>query len=145
MLRERHLELCQRIKDAGGQPYVVGGFVRDLLLGRNPKDVDVVAVGIAPEALFDALGEPEIIGDHFPVMLAGDVEVAVARTETKTGVGYHGFSCEIKDVTLEQDLKRRDLTINAMAMDPFTGDLIDPYKGAKDLAAGLLRPVGPHF
>jgi tRNA nucleotidyltransferase (CCA-adding enzyme) len=104
-----------------------------------------MVVGMRVMDLFDALGEPEMVGASFPVFLAGDVEVALARTEQKTGKGYTGFSCETRGVTLEEDLMRRDLTINAMAMDPFTGKVFDPFGGAKDLAAKVLRPVGPHF
>lgn len=145
MRHHRHLELCQRIKDAGGQPYVVGGYVRDTLLGRDPKDVDILVVGLGVDALKNVLGNVDPIGMNFPVFLVNGAEVALARTERKCGRGYHEFTHEIEGVTLEQDLRRRDLTINAMAMDPFTEALIDPYGGAKDLAAKLLRPVGPHF
>ena len=116
-----------------------------MLLGRQPKDVDVVVVGMTVNELFRALGEPEAVGNSFPVFLVGDVEVAMARTERKNGEGYLGFEWSVKGVTLEEDLFRRDLTINAMAMDPFTNKVIDPYGGAKDLQNGLLRNVGPHF
>ncbi|MCV0439830.1 MAG: HD domain-containing protein [Hydrogenophaga sp.] len=139
--------MCQRIKDAGGQPYVVGGYVRDLLLGRQPKDVDIVVVGLPINKLAVALGMSwtDAVGKQFPVLIVDGVEVAVARSESKVALGHKGFACETEGVTLEQDLVRRDLTINAMALDPFTDKIIDPYGGAKDLEARVLRPVGPHF
>jgi tRNA nucleotidyltransferase (CCA-adding enzyme) len=151
MLRQKHLDLCQLIVDAGGTPFVVGGFVRDMLLGRQPKDVDVMVVGASNELCRLLHKHGELVGDSFPVWKIvtdhGDVEVALARTEQKTddGQGYKGFDCQTEDVTLEQDLQRRDLTINAMAMDPFTGKVFDPFRGARDLADGVLRPVGAHF
>lgn len=139
------MDLYTRIRDAGGQPYVVGGYVRDMLLGRQPKDVDIVVVGMSSLDLIKALDYPERVGNAFPVYLVGDIEVALARVERKNGNGYQGFECEVENVTLEDDLRRRDLTINAMALDPFTDKLIDPFGGARDLQNGVLRPVGPHF
>lgn len=145
MRHHRYRELCQRIVDAGGQPYVVGGYVRDILLGRSPKDVDILVVGMDVDKLLGVLGNVDPVGNSFPVFLVDGAEVALARTEQKWGKGYRAFKCEIAGVTLEQDLFRRDLTINAMAMDPFTDEILDPYNGSKDLAAKVLRPVGPHF
>lgn len=132
---------------------MVGGYVRDLLLGRQPKDVDVVIVGGDPfhgpglATLQELLPNATIklVGKDFPVYLVDDIEVAYARTERKVGEGYQGFEVNVQDVTLEEDLRRRDLTINAMALDPFTDQIIDPFGGARDLQAGVLRPVGPHF
>lgn len=145
MLSNRHIKLCEALRDAGCQPYVVGGYVRDLLLGRQPKDVDIVVVGIDPGVLIETLDYPDPVGASFPVFIVDGVEVAMARTERKWGKGYREFSCETEGVTLEDDLRRRDLTINAMALDPFTDQVIDPFGGARDLQAGVLRPVGPHF
>jgi tRNA nucleotidyltransferase (CCA-adding enzyme) len=147
MRHEKYLDLCKAIQEAGGRPYVVGGYVRDLLLGRNPKDVDLVVVGMsvpAMDSLMSKMGGVPV-GNHFPVYTIEGAEVALARTERKAGEGYHGFVCETENVTLEEDLLRRDLTINAMAMDPFTGEVIDPFGGARDLASRELKPVGPHF
>jgi len=145
MLRNRHLKLCQRIVDAGGQPYVVGGWVRDKIMGRNPKDVDIVVVGLDPEGLEAALEAADPVGKGFPVYIKDGVEWALARTDKKVGAGHDGFECDTVNVTLEEDLRRRDLRINAMAMDPFTGKLFDPFGGTDDLQKGVLRPVGPHF
>ena len=125
--------------------YRVGGAVRDELLGRPISDRDYVVVGATPEEMIGKGFRP--VGRDFPVFLhpeSGD-EYALARTERKSGRGYHGFSFHVApDVTLEEDLGRRDLTINAMARDT-GGTLIDPYGGARDLRAGILRHVSPAF
>jgi len=125
--------------------YLVGGAVRDNLLGLPVRDRDWVVVG-ASEADMLARGFKRMDVD-FPVFLhpvSGD-EYALARRETKTGPGYKGFAIDAGlDVTLEQDLIRRDLTINAMAEDE-AGNLIDPFGGRNDLDAGLLRHISPAF
>ena len=125
--------------------YLVGGAVRDRLLGRAGGDRDYVVVGARPEDLL-ALGYKPV-GRDFPVFLHPETgaEYALARTERKTAPGYHGFEFHADPaVTLEQDLARRDLTINAMAEDA-DGRLIDPHGGARDLEARLLRHVAPAF
>lgn len=125
--------------------YAVGGAVRDELLGLPVTDRDYVVVGATPEEMI-ALGYKPV-GRDFPVFLhpATKEEYALARTERKTARGYHGFEFHAApDVTLEQDLARRDLTINAMARDG-DGQLVDPFDGAADLKAGVLRHVGPAF
>lgn len=127
------------------QTFLVGGAVRDRLLGLPVQDRDWVVVGAAPADLLAAGYQP--VGKDFPVFLhpATHDEVALARTERKTAAGYHGFAFHAApDVTLEQDLARRDLTINAMAEDG-AGRVIDPYGGQRDLAAGVLRHVSPAF
>ncbi len=130
---------------AGVHLYAVGGWVRDRLLGEPSSDCDWVAVG-ATVAQMLALGYKQV-GRDFPVFLdprTGD-EVALARTERKSGRGYQGFVVHADpSVTLEEDLQRRDLTINAMAQDA-QGRLIDPHGGERDLRAGVLRHVGPAF
>lgn len=127
------------------QIYLVGGAVRDQLLGLPVKDRDWVVVGATPEAMLDAGFKP--VGKDFPVFLHPQTgeEYALARTERKVGQGYHGFACHFSpDVTLEDDLARRDLTINAMAMTP-DGKLVDPFGGQADLNAKILRHVSPAF
>ncbi len=125
--------------------YLVGGAVRDKLLGLEPQDRDWVVVGATPEALSAQGFKP--VGKDFPVFLhpkTGE-EYALARTERKSAPGYHGFTFHTApEVTLEEDLKRRDLTINAMAMAP-DGSLIDPFGGQEDLREGRLRHVSPAF
>lgn len=136
--------------------YVVGGYVRDRLLGRDPKDHDYVVVGATPSDM-TAAGFSQV-GAAFPVFLhptSGD-EYALARKERKVGVGYHGFECVFDPtVTIEEDLFRRDLTINAMARQvlgwnaeghaTLSDEIVDPYNGRADLKAGILRAVSTCF
>src|SRR6201989_1772462 len=125
--------------------YVVGGAVRDELLGLAGQDRDYVEVGADPAETQRPACTPG--GADFPVFLHAETheEYALARTERKTGPGYKGFSFHAApDVTLEQDLQRRDLTINAMARAE-DGTLVDPYGGERDLRAGILRHVSEAF
>ncbi len=125
--------------------YKVGGAVRDSLLGYPHSETDWVVVGGTPEALLSQ-GYTQV-GKDFPVFLhpASKEEYALARTERKKGHGYHGFVVHADpSVTLEEDLARRDLTINAMAMAE-NGDIIDPYGGQQDLRDKVLRHVSEHF
>lgn len=133
------------------QIYTVGGYVRDMLLRRlgfNVPDVgdrDWVVVGATPEMMLNQGFMP--VGADFPVFLhpVTHEEYALARTERKTAPGYHGFVFHAApDVTLEEDLRRRDLTVNAIAMDK-DGRLIDPYGGQEDLRRGILRHVSDAF
>ena len=127
------------------QVFLVGGAVRDKLLGRKVTERDWVVIGVTREQMLQA-GFTQV-GKDFPVFLHPETkeEYALARTERKSGTGHTGFECYFKpDVTLEQDLARRDLTINAMALD-CNDDLIDPYGGQKDLTNRLLRHVAPAF
>ena len=127
------------------QVYLVGGAVRDRLLGLPVRERDWVVVGARPEELIDA-GYVSV-GREFPVFLHPKTheEYALARLERKVGPGYRGFTTQFApEVTLEQDLKRRDLTINAMA-ESESGELIDPYGGQADLAARQLRHVSEAF
>jgi len=125
--------------------YAVGGSVRDELLGLPVVDRDWVVVGATPEAMANLGFRP--VGSDFPVFLHPETheEYALARTERKTGPGYKGFSFHAApDVTLEEDLRRRDLTINAMARAE-DGTLVDPYGGKADLERGVLRHVSEAF
>ena len=125
--------------------YVVGGAVRDELLGLPVKDRDWVVVGATPEEMIAKGFKP--VGKDFPVFLhpSSKEEYALARTERKSGRGYKGFTVHAApDVTLEDDLRRRDLTINAIAKDE-SGKLIDPFRGREDLKQGVLRHVSEAF
>ena len=127
------------------QVYCVGGAVRDELLGLSVQDRDFVVVGTTPTEMELAGYKP--VGKDFPVFLHPNTrdEYALARTERKTAKGYKGFQVHADpDVTLEQDLARRDLTINAIAKDE-SGHLIDPYSGIQDLKDKVLRHVSPAF
>lgn len=134
------------------QIYLVGGAVRDLVMGIIPKDMDYVVVGSSPEEM-EALGYQQV-GADFPVFLhpeTGD-EFALARIDRKTGTGYLGFTCDASNsVTLEQDLSRRDLTMNAMAL-PYredgnydVNDIIDPFGGIADINGRYCRHVSDSF
>ncbi len=127
------------------QRYLVGGAVRDRLLGRVGGDRDYVVVGATPDDMIAAGFKP--VGKDFPVFLhpGTNEEHALARTERKTAPGYHGFVFHAaKDVTLEQDLARRDFTINAIA-EADDGSLTDPYGGVRDVEQRILRHVSPAF
>ncbi|MFT6032908.1 MAG: tRNA nucleotidyltransferase (CCA-adding enzyme) [Arenicella sp.] len=125
--------------------YLVGGAVRDRLLGVAAPDRDWVVVGSTPQAMVDQGYEP--VGKDFPVFInrASGEQYALARTERKTAKGYQGFQFNASpEITLEQDLERRDLTINAMAEDQY-GNLIDLHGGQQDLASGIIRHVSEAF
>lgn len=124
--------------------YLVGGAVRDALLGLPVKDRDWVVVGATADQMIE-LGYKQV-GADFPVFLHPDTgeEYALARIERKTGDGYHGFTTETSNVTLEQDLSRRDLTINSMAMAE-DGTIIDPFGGQTDLRNRILRHTSDAF
>jgi tRNA nucleotidyltransferase (CCA-adding enzyme) len=125
--------------------YLVGGAVRDTLLGLSPKERDWVVIGAKPQDM-EKQGFKKV-GNDFPVFLHPDTheEYALARTERKTRPGYIGFDVNASpEVTLEQDLKRRDLTINAIAQDQ-QGNIIDPFNGQADIKNRLLRHVSPAF
>ncbi|MDQ8935696.1 multifunctional CCA addition/repair protein [Acinetobacter rudis] len=127
------------------QVYLVGGAVRDQLLGHPYQEKDYVVVGATPEQLLAQGYQP--VGKDFPVFLhpSSKEEYALARTERKSGKGYHGFEFHTDvDVSLEQDLIRRDLTINAIAMDE-QGKIYDPYHGQEDINNKILRHVSPAF
>ena len=132
-------------RDSALEIYLVGGAVRDKLLGLPVTERDWVVVGSTPEAMLAQGYQP--VGKDFPVFLHPQTneEYALARTERKTGHGYTGFETRAgPGITLEDDLLRRDLTINAMAETP-AGELVDPYGGREDLENGTLRHVSPAF
>jgi tRNA nucleotidyltransferase (CCA-adding enzyme) len=122
--------------------YLVGGAVRDKLMGITLADKDFVAVGYTPEDF----AHLERVGKDFPVFLQEDgSELALARVERKTSSGYNGFETDIQNVTLEQDLSRRDLTINSIAYDQQNNCYIDPYNGQKDIQNKILRHTTEAF
>lgn len=137
--------------------FKVGGYVRDWCMGLQPKDVDWVVTGATEEQFLKALPfgmkTLEKVGAEFPVYLSDQGEEwALARRERKTGSGYHGFSVDFgTEVTIEEDLSRRDLTINAMAIEFFDDgktrlmNVVDPFNGREDLKNKVLRHVGPAF
>ncbi len=129
--------------------YLVGGAVRDLILGITPKDYDYVIVGATQNDLKNLLDKGYVqVGKSFPVFLHPETgqEYALARIERKTGPGYFGFETYYgSDVTIEQDLYRRDFTCNAIAYDYLNRKFIDPYNGEQDIKNKILRHVSTSF
>jgi len=137
--------LADHVQRHGGRALAVGGFVRDRLLGRPSKDLDVEVFGIPQDrlpAVLAELGRVEPIGQAFPVYKLGAIDVALPRRESRTGRGHKGFTVEGDPfMSLEDAARRRDFTINAIAWDPLTGEYLDPCGGRADLDRRLLRVV----
>ena len=131
----------------GGRALVVGGWVRDRILGRDSKDIDLEVFGVPAERLRrcsnpSAASKP--VGESFQVYKCGDVDVSLPRRESKAGRGHRGFEVTgDPSMRLEDAARRRDFTINAIAWDPLTGEYLDPFDGRADLAARRLRVVDP--
>ncbi len=137
--------IALQVRRAGGRALVVGGFVRDGMLSQPTGEPDLEVFGLSVRNLERALrplGKVRRIGRAFPVLRVGGlgVEVALPRRESKTGPGHLGFEVVVDpDMSFADAARRRDLTLNAMGLDPLTGALFDPYDGARDLAAGVMR------
>ena len=139
-------DVAKRIALNGGRMYLVGGAVRDRVLGIDPHDEDYCVTGIELSDFIDMFGDARVRGIDFPVFIIEGCEVALARSEEKVSQGYKGFKINTsKDITIEQDLKRRDITINAMAQDVLTGEFIDPYGGKEDIEKGIIKHVSSAF
>ena len=139
-----------KISDMGGRAYFAGGYVRDAVMGREPHDRDYVVCGVAEDVFLEGFPEAFKVGGSFPVFLlpVGEemCEVAFARTEKKIGRGYRGFAAEFSpDVTIEDDLYRRDTTMNSMALPLLGVGLIDPYGGRDDIKNKIIRATSEHF
>lgn len=138
-------QIALTVRRAGGRALVVGGFVRDGMLSLPTGEPDLEVFGLSVRDLQQALrplGKVRRIGRAFPVLRVGNlpIEVALPRRESKTGPGHLGFDVVVDpDMSFEEAARRRDLTLNAMGLDPLTGELFDPYGGAQDLAAGVMR------
>lgn len=140
------LEIANKIKNAGGRLYIVGGSVRDKILGRECKDEDYCITGITKEEFASIFPESKYIGKSFGVFEFNNKEFAIARKEKKTGVGHKEFDIENnKNITIEEDLRRRDITINSIAQDVITGEIIDPHNGIKDLEEKKIKAVSSAF
>ena len=139
-------EIAEKIASCGGRLYLVGGAVRDKLLGRENYDEDYCVVGLDSSEFTRLFPMAKLDGKSFPVYRMNGCEFALARKEKKVGVGHKEFEVfSGKDVTLKEDLERRDITINAMAEDVLTGELFDYFGGRKDLKAMVIRAIGSHF
>ena len=137
--------IATAVRDAGGRALIVGGWVRDRLLGRESKDVDIEVFGVPADRLkmlLESLGRVESVGESFQVFKAGDVDVSLPRRESKTGRGHKGFEVAgDPSMPIEEAARRRDFTINAISWDPLTGEYMDPFDGRGDLTRKTLRIV----
>src|SRR6187399_2495565 len=144
---ERALEIARAVNQAGGRALIVGGWVRDRLLGRDSKDIDIEVFGLAAGALrslLDRLGRVEAVGESFQVYQIGEIDVSLPRRESKAGRGHRGFDVTgDPSMTVAEAARRRDFTVNAIAWDPLDDEYIDPFDGRNDLAMRRLRAVDP--
>ncbi|MBR4153046.1 MAG: HD domain-containing protein [Selenomonadaceae bacterium] len=144
------LEFAEKISEAGGKAYLVGGAVRDKFRSVAAHDRDYCVTGLEEKTFNKIFDDAPKFGKSFPVYSIDidgvNCEVAFARTERKVGIGYHGFEVLFSpDVTIEQDLYRRDTTINAMAIELLSGELVDPFGGREDVLNKKIRAVSEHF
>jgi tRNA nucleotidyltransferase (CCA-adding enzyme) len=141
------LELARGARDAGGRALVVGGWVRDRLLGRTSKDLDIEVFGVPADrllVLLERLGRVDTVGESFTVYKLENIDVSLPRRDSKTGRGHKGFTVEgDPKLSYREAARRRDFTINAISQDPLTNELIDPFNGRGDLDARVLRAVDP--
>jgi tRNA nucleotidyltransferase (CCA-adding enzyme) len=142
---ERAQHIAEAVRDAGGRALIVGGWVRDRLMGRDSKDIDIEVFGVPADRLrqlLEGFGRVETVGESFQVYKSGDIDVSLPRRESKAGRGHRGFDIS-GDPAMEpgEAVRRRDFTINAIAWDPLTGEYLDPCDGRGDLERRLLRVV----
>jgi tRNA nucleotidyltransferase (CCA-adding enzyme) len=147
-LPKKILALARAVREGGGRALLVGGCVRDALLGREPKDWDVEVYGVEPaalRALLGRFGRVDAVGEAYTVYKLGhDLDVSLPRRERKRGRGHRGFVIEGDPaMSFEEAARRRDFTINAILQDPLTGEHLDPFGGRRDLENRLLRAVAP--
>jgi tRNA nucleotidyltransferase (CCA-adding enzyme) len=142
---EQATAIAQSVRRAGGRALIVGGWVRDSLLGTPSKDLDLEVYHLPAErlkALLGAFGSVNTVGESFTVYKVGSIDVALPRRESRTGRGHRGFEVVgDPDLSFPDAARRRDFTVNAIAWDPLTGEYIDPFDGRGDLAARMLRAV----
>ena len=148
-MTERQLveQIALRVRAAGGRALLVGGCVRDELLGREPKDLDLEVFGIPAanlRSLLEQLGRVDAVGESFAVYKIGGLDVSLPRRESKAGRGHKGFLVDGDPaLSVTEAARRRDFTINAISRDPLTGEIVDPFDGRSDLDARRLRVVDP--
>lgn len=140
------IDIAKIIHENNGTLYLVGGALRDYLLGISSNDYDFCVTGINFDKFKELFPESKIIGKDFPVFLLNNYEFALARKERKTSLGYLGFEIiSNENITIKEDLKRRDITINAIAMEVLTGKIIDPFNGTYDLKNAIIRHISNSF
>jgi tRNA nucleotidyltransferase (CCA-adding enzyme) len=139
------VEIARAVRDAGGRALIVGGWVRDRLLGRDSPDVDIEVFGMPGDRLrsvLEAFGRVEAVGESFQVFKLGDIDVSLPRRDSKAGRGHKGFVVVgDPDMSIEEAARRRDFTINAISWDPLTDEYFDPFHGREDLERRYLRMV----
>src|SRR5215212_134997 len=135
---EKIKDLAKAINSAGGRAMLVGGCVRDELMGIEPKDWDLEVYGVEPDKLkqiLESFGEVNAVGEAFTVYkLGNDLDVSIPRRDKKSGRGHKGFVIEgDPEMSFEEACSRRDFTVNAILKDPLTGEIIDPFRGSEDI------------
>ncbi len=153
-MRREVLKVCQAVQDAGGRAMLVGGWVRDYLLGTESKDFDIEVYGLEPlrlRAVLETIASVNTVGEQFSVYKLAfksqdegrfEIDVSIPRRESKSGRGHRGFVIEGDPrMTFEEAARRRDFTINAILYDPLTDETVDPFGGARDLRQRVLRAV----
>jgi tRNA nucleotidyltransferase (CCA-adding enzyme) len=143
----RATAIAAAVRDAGGRALIVGGWVRDALMGIASTNVDVEVFGIAPDGLrtlLESFGRVEAVGESFQVYKLGPVDVSLPRRDSKAGRGHRAFVVVgDPDMSIDEAARRRDFTVNAISFDPLTAEYFDPFDGRGDLARRLLRAVDP--
>ena len=143
--------ICTLIKDAGGRAFLVGGCVRDLIIGITPKDVDIEVFGLNADHVQRIIGQHyglDLVGKSFGVikLKSEDIDIGLPRRESKTGRGHQGFYVDSDPkMSYDEAASRRDFTINAISWDPLTNELIDPFNGQSDLINRMLRHTTDKF
>ena len=144
---ERAQQIAEAVRNAGGRGLIVGGWVRDRIMERPSKDIDLEVFGVPADqvrAILEGFGRVETVGESFQVYKSGDIDVSLPRRESKSGRGHRGFDIAgDPDMPLHDAVRRRDFTINAIAWDPLTGEYLDPCDGRGDINRRLLRAVDP--
>lgn len=148
MMIDLAISICKKVKDAGGQALFVGGYVRDFLLGKQSKDIDIEVYGLEPSVLLAVLGPGvKFCGESFGVFKVNNcLDVSIPRRERKTGESHTDFevSCD-PHMRVFEAASRRDFTVNAISYDPLENMYHDPFNGISDLSAGILSVVGDRF
>lgn len=137
--------IAKTIQSAGGTLYYVGGYVRDKLMGSQPKDIDLCVVGVTKETFESLFPNAFLKGSFFPVWQIDNCEFALARKEEKTSYGHNGFSFDTENISIIDDLLRRDITINSIAINVLSEEIIDPFGGINDIKNKIIRATSPHF